>query len=217
MPCLSSALHFQFPLQPHSQHRIGNHRPAFLDFDKLLFDQGPFYDTDIGRRTELVFLQDLLRGKFAVNSIQNGPQEIHLIGRKTLGLLLEQRRILVENILTSRLEILLCGNFVRMNPYQPSQLLYIRGVIVHRLADLFGQLFRDLFARRLKALANVADPVLRPNFRQIDGIAELIEREALFSRKVRSSNASCCRTDSKKPTFAAAKSNAVASGMFWNP
>ena len=51
-------------------------------------------------------MQNLLRGKFAVNTVDNGSQEIHLIGCQTLGLLFKQRGVLVDNILTGCFEIL---------------------------------------------------------------------------------------------------------------
>ena len=62
---------------------------SFLNLYEFFLDQGPFYNTDISGRTELIFMQDLLCGKLVVNTIYNGSQEIHLIGCQALGLLLK--------------------------------------------------------------------------------------------------------------------------------
>lgn len=59
----------QLPLQPLFHYRIWNYNLAFLDLNKFFLDQGPFYNTDISRRTELIFMQNLLCGKLAVNTI----------------------------------------------------------------------------------------------------------------------------------------------------
>lgn len=104
-------------------------------------------------------MQNLLPAKLAVHAVYNSSQEIHLIRRKIFGLLLEQRRVLVDDILTGRLEVLLCSNLVRMNPYQSCQLLHIRRVIVHPLTNLFGQLFRDPFTRSFETTADIVDPI----------------------------------------------------------
>ena len=92
-PYLMHPYSVQLPLQPLFHYRIGNYHLAFLDLDKLFLDQRPLYNADIGRRAELVFLQNLLRGKLTVNPVYDSSQEIHLIGSKALGLFLEQRRV----------------------------------------------------------------------------------------------------------------------------
>ena len=110
-------------------------------------------------------------------------KKIHLICSEALCLLFEQRRILVDDILICPLEILFRGRLVCMNPHQPRQLLHIRRMVVYGPAYLPGQLGGNMFARSLKASANVIDPILRPDLGQIYRIAELVKRKALFLKK----------------------------------
>lgn len=67
-----------------------------------------------------------------------------------------------------------------MDPHQPGQLLHIRGVVVHPLADFFGQGLRNAFARGRKTLADILNPIGRAYFVQVDGVTEFVERKALL-------------------------------------
>ena len=53
-------------------------------------------------------------------------------------------------------------------------------MVINLLAYLFGQLFRDMFARGLETAADVVDPVRCSYLLQINSIAELVKRQALF-------------------------------------
>ena len=115
-----------------------------------------------------------------MNPIYDGSQKIHLIGSKTLRLLLEQRGILVDNILICRFKILLGSRFISMNSYQPRQLLHIRRVVIHYSAYSFSQLPRYLLARSFKTTAYIIYPIRCSYFRQINDISEFIERQAFL-------------------------------------
>ena len=75
-----------------------------------------------------------------MHPVDDSSQKIHLIRSKALCLFFKQWGILVDNILICRLKILLGCSFIRMNPYQPRQLLYIRRMVIYYLAYFFSQL-----------------------------------------------------------------------------
>lgn len=106
-------------------------------------------------------------------------QEVHLIGRQVFCLLDKQRLTGIEQAVYAILHIALRCLMLRFQPYQPSQLLYIRRIAVGHGAYLAGQFFRDMFTRHLETLADVSHPVGLTNFVKIEQIAKTVERIAL--------------------------------------
>ena len=80
----------------------------------------------------------------SVYAVNQGVQEVHLIGRQVFGLLDKQRLTGIEQAVYAILHVALRCLMLRFQPYQPSQLLHIRRIAVGHGAYLAGQFFRNI-------------------------------------------------------------------------